>query len=79
MWSGLSHDHAEYLGDGGYGFIIGDGALNYAPEQVLEAYYLFRPFTAVAISADFQFIENPAFNHDRGPIAVASTRMHVEL
>ena len=34
----LSPDHAHYLAAGGLGFLLGDGALNYAPEQILEAY-----------------------------------------
>jgi high affinity Mn2+ porin len=31
---GLSGDHATYLASGGYGFIIGDGALDYSREQI---------------------------------------------
>jgi high affinity Mn2+ porin len=79
VWSGLSHDHAEYLGAGGYGFLIGDGALSYAPEQVIETYYLFKAVDHAAISADFQLVRNPAYNQDRGPVAIASGRLHVEF
>ena len=36
---GLSAVHALYLERGGLDFLIGDGALNYAPEYVWETYY----------------------------------------
>lgn len=37
--NGLSTDHSDYLAAGGYGFIIGDGRLNYSPEMIAELYY----------------------------------------
>jgi high affinity Mn2+ porin len=37
--SGISHDNQLYLAAGGLGILDGDGALNYAKEKVLEAYY----------------------------------------
>ena len=62
----LSKDHADYLTAGGVGFMIGDGYLNYAPEQVIEVYYSYRLFRALSISADFQYVKNPGYNADRG-------------
>src|SRR6202048_2164963 len=35
----ISKDHQTYLSDGGYGFLIGDGALNYGRENIVETYY----------------------------------------
>jgi Carbohydrate-selective porin, OprB family. len=37
--NGLSNDHMDYLANGGYGFMIGDGKLNYGYENILETYY----------------------------------------
>ena len=36
--NGISADHRAFLKAGGYGFIIGDGALNYGHEAILETY-----------------------------------------
>ncbi len=77
---GLSKDHRDYLKAGGYGFIIGDGNLNYEPELVTEVYYSFKlsayPFW---ISPDYQFIINPAYNKDRGPVHAFGIRAHCEF
>jgi len=77
---GLSDPHREYLADGGYGFIIGDGALNYGLEQIVEWYYKFNAYQKkLFISPDYQFILNPAYNKDRGPVNVFSIRAHIEF
>jgi high affinity Mn2+ porin len=62
----------------GTGFIIGDGNLNYAAEQIVETYYAVHVNTTWTITADFQRISNPAYNRDRGPVSVASLRVHWE-
>jgi high affinity Mn2+ porin len=77
--SGLSGVHASYLAHGGLDFLIGDGRLNYAPEYVWESYYSARLFSGFFTSLDAQHIENPAFNHDRGPVWAWSIRLHLEL
>jgi high affinity Mn2+ porin len=77
--NGLSQDHERYLAAGGYGFIIGDGALDYAPETILETYYLFPLTDAFILTADYQFVANPAYNAARGPVNVFSARAHVEF
>ncbi len=76
--SGLSGDHRKYLENGGYGFIVGDGRLNYDPEEILETYYSFRAAKWLTITADYQFVENPGYNHDRGPVNVFAIRAHAE-
>ncbi len=75
--SGLSGPHRRYLAAGGYGFIIGDGALAYAPEVLAEAYYRLAMTKEVSIGASYQPVVNPAFNADRGPIHVFTGRMQV--
>jgi high affinity Mn2+ porin len=75
----ISKDHQAYLEAGGYGFIIGDGNLNYSPESILEAFYSLKVFEFLYASPDYQFILNPAYNSDRGPVNVFSIRFHVEI
>ena len=77
--SGLSGIHAAYLADGGNDFLIGDGRLNYGPECIWETYYNARLFPAFTAGFDLQQVTNPAFNEDRGPVWIASLRLHVEL
>jgi len=77
----LSDPHREYLADGGMGFQIGDGKLNYAFEKVTEVYYSLKPTeNALWITADYQLALDPGYNKDRrGPVSVLSLRVHVEF
>jgi high affinity Mn2+ porin len=77
--NGLSNDHRDYLAAGGYGFIIGDGRLRYGYEEIAEAYYLIKLVDHVSITADFQFVEHPAYNRDRGPVTITGLRVHLEF
>lgn len=78
--NGLSADHRDYLAAGGKGFQLGDGALNYSNEIGAELFYSFKPAPAgIWLTADYQFIINPGYNKDRGPLSVFSCRVHVEL
>jgi high affinity Mn2+ porin len=77
--AGLSKDHRDYLRSGGVGFIIGDGKLHYAPEQVIEAYYDWQVIDHLWVTPDFQFVDHPAYNADRGPVAIWGLRVHVEF
>lgn len=63
--SGISGVHAACLARGGLDFIIGDGALGYAPEYVSETYYSARLFSGIFAIADLQRVISPAFNRDR--------------
>ncbi len=76
--SGISWVHRQYFAAGGYGFIIGDGALRrYGPEVLGEAYYRFALTHEISAGINYQPIFNPAYNRDRGPIHVFSGRVHV--
>ena len=77
--NGISKDHQNFLKAGGSGFIIGDGKLNYAPELIAELYYKLLVLKGkIAISPDYQFVLNPAYNKDRGPVHVIGLRFHTE-
>lgn len=77
--NGLSDPHRQYLASGGYGFIIGDGRLNYGSELIAEVYYSGKLFNNFWVSPDYQFIIDPAYNKDRGPVHVVGVRGHVEF
>ena len=76
VMNGISAEHRAFLKAGGYGFIIGDGNLNYGYEEILETYYNVGLFTNVWLSADYQFVNHPAYNKDRGPVHVFAIRGH---
>ena len=76
----ISHEGKLYLAAGGLGGIIGDGALpNAGPEQILEVYYSIRVFSFAHLTVDYQFVNNPAYNRDRGPVSVFGLRARVQF
>jgi high affinity Mn2+ porin len=77
--NGLAKDHREYLGAGGLDFSIGDGALRYGWEEIIEIYYRFAIIKGMYVDFDFQGINHPAYNRDRGPVAVESLLVHIEF
>jgi len=77
--AGISGVHAVYLAMGGLDFLLGDGKLNYAPEYLWETYYTARVVRGFYATFDAQHYNNPAYNHDRGPVWVESVRLHIEF
>jgi high affinity Mn2+ porin len=77
--NGISKDHRNFLKAGGYGFIIGDGNLNYGHESILEAFYNAKLSKFSWLTFDYQFANNPGYNKDRGPVHVFSVRVHIEF
>lgn len=77
--NGISKDYRDFVSIGGMGVLIGDGMLNYSAERVLEAYYAWRLAKDTTLTFDYQFLSNPAYNADRGPISVVSARLHSEF
>ena len=75
----IKRDHQWYLAHGGLGFLLGDGKLNYAREDIVEAYYNYHAWKGVYYAFDEQFVAHPGYNNDRGPVMVESVRMHVDF
>ncbi len=75
----IKRDHQAYLGLGGLGFLLGDGRLNYAREDILETYYTAHNWRGLFSSFDLQYVTHPGYNRDRGPVAVFSVRTHVDF
>ena len=72
----LSTDAQQYFAAGGLGILVGDGALNYGPERILEVYYNFAVTDFLSLAIDYQHIGNPGYNRDRGPVNIFGFRAH---
>jgi hypothetical protein len=75
----IKADHQEYLKLGGLGFLLGDGNLNYGRENIVEGYYNYHAWRGMFYALDFQHIDSPGYNRDRGPVWVGSVRAHVDF
>jgi hypothetical protein len=75
----IKADHQEYLKLGGLGFLLGDGNLSYGRENIEEAYYNYHAWRGMFYALDFQHIDDPGYNRDRGPVWVGSFRAHVDF
>jgi high affinity Mn2+ porin len=75
----ISTSHQAFFNNGGLGIVIGDRQLPHPGlEQIIETYYTF-PIDVWKVSFDYQFIANPAYNRDRGPVSVFGTRVHMQF
>jgi len=74
--NGLSSVTARFFAAGGTGILVGDGTMTYGTERILEAYYDAQIWKGVHLAFDYQFITNPAYNQDRGPVSVFAGRLH---
>jgi high affinity Mn2+ porin len=75
--NGISKAHEAYLAAGGLGILVGDGRLPHpGAETILEAYYSFAVIKGVHLTLDSQYIVNPAYDADRGPVEVIGLRLH---
>jgi high affinity Mn2+ porin len=85
MRNTLSPERRGFLAAGGLSFFIGDvspsstKSLTYQPEQILEVYYSFQIASGTWLTTDYQRIQNPAYNADRGPVNVYALRFHAEF
>jgi high affinity Mn2+ porin len=76
----ISHAGKDYLAAGGLGGIIGDGALvNSGPEQIFEAYYSAQIVKGLNVTGDYQLVNHPAYNRDRGPVNAIALRLHAQF
>ncbi|HYL63815.1 MAG TPA: carbohydrate porin [Candidatus Methylomirabilis sp.] len=75
----IAKDHQIYLADGGNGFLLGDGRLNYGREKIIETYYTAHVWRGIYVAPGLQHINNPGYNRDRGPVLVPVFRLHAEF
>ena len=77
--NGISGVHQAFLNAGGLGILVGDGMLPHPGlEQIIETYYTL-PVSFFKLTLDYQFIANPAYNRDRGPVSVLGARLHAQF
>lgn len=79
VMNGLSSDARRYFSAGGMGILIGDGRLNYGAERIAEIYYKRHIEKHLSLGIDYQHIDNPAYNRDRGPVSVLGLRIHADF
>lgn len=80
MLNRISADRERYLNAGGLGILVGDGKLpSPGPEKILETYYEFAVLPFAQLTFDYQYIGNPAYNTQRGPVSVFALRMHAQF
>jgi high affinity Mn2+ porin len=77
--NGIAAVHQQYLALGGLGFLLGDGALTYGPEKIVESFYTTHIWRGFFASFDLQHINNPGYNQARGPVTVPGLRLHVDF
>jgi high affinity Mn2+ porin len=78
--NGISAAREQYLNAGGLGILIGDGRLpRPGAEEILETYYSAAVASFANVSLDYQYIQNPAYNRDRGPVSVFAVRVHAQF
>jgi high affinity Mn2+ porin len=77
---GISAEREEYLNLGGLGVLVGDGKLPHpGAEEVLETYYSVGIVSWAQLTADYQYVKNPAYNRDRGPVSLWALRLHMQF
>jgi hypothetical protein len=75
----IKKDHQNYLHDGGLGFLLGDGDLNYGRENIVESYYNWHAWRGLFYAVDVQHIGDPGYNRDRGSAWVGTVRGHIDF
>jgi high affinity Mn2+ porin len=79
-FDGISEAAKRYFQAGGLGILVGDGQLpNSAGEMIWESYYSVSLLEGFAVSADYQLVNHPAYNRDRGPVSVLAARAHLQF
>jgi high affinity Mn2+ porin len=77
MNNGISGEREQYLALGGMGILCGDGELPHpGPEQIVESYYKVSVVSWAQVTFDYQWVNNPCYNTDRGPASVGAVRVH---
>lgn len=76
----ISAERQRYLADGGLGILIGDGQLPHpGHEDIVETYYSWAIIPALHVTLDYQWVANPGYNRDRGPVSIVAVRVHAQL
>jgi high affinity Mn2+ porin len=78
--NGISAARERFLNAGGLGVLVGDGQLPHpGPEVIIETYYEAAVYPQAQLTFDYQWIDHPAYNRDRGPVSVFTVRLHAQF
>ena len=78
--NGISSAARAYFAAGGLGILIGDGQLPHAgSEKIFETFYSMRVVEHLTVAANYQYVVDPAYNRDRGPVSIVALRLHAEF
>jgi high affinity Mn2+ porin len=78
--NGISAERQRFLNAGGLGVLIGDGKLPHpGAEQIVETYYSLAVLSRAYLSLDYQWVKNPGYNTDRGPVSIVAVRLHAQF
>lgn len=76
----ISGNARSYFAAGGLGILIGDGQLPHPGwERIVESYYAWQLAEHFTVTADYQYVVNPAYNRDRGPVSILGLRLRAEF
>jgi high affinity Mn2+ porin len=75
----IKRDHQNYLHYGGLGFLLGDGGLTYAREDIVEWYYNAHLWRGMFGMLGGSYIAHPGYNAARGPVYVPAARLHIDF
>jgi high affinity Mn2+ porin len=75
----IKRDHQNYLHYGGLGFLLGDGGLSYAREDMIEWYYNAHIWRGLFGTVGGTQIWHPGYNAARGPVYVTTVRAHIDF
>jgi high affinity Mn2+ porin len=78
--NGISATRERFLNAGGLGILVGDGQLPHpGAEQILETYYRLAVVPWAQLTFDYQYVVNPAYNTERGPVSIFAVRIHAQF
>jgi high affinity Mn2+ porin len=78
--NGISASREQYLNAGGLGILVGDGKLPHpGPEAIMETYYSLAVFKLAHLTLDYQWVDHPGYNRERGPASIFAVRAHAQF
>jgi high affinity Mn2+ porin len=78
--NGISASREQYLNAGGLGILVGDGKLPHpGPEVIMESYYSLAMLKFAHLTLDYQWVDHPGYNRDRGPASIFAVRVHAQF
>lgn len=77
----VSNDYLSYFEAGGQGAVVGGDYFLTHPgtEKVAEAYYNYGITASMNVGLHYQYVVNPAYDTQRGPVSIIGTHFHLHF